>query len=414
MTSATAADEWRRGWGLVLASCIGFSFFSVLTHTMSMFMEPIGKEFGWNRTLLSAGVTISGIATALLSPPFGILIDRYGSRRLALPGIVLTAVGIAAMSFASGSAWQWIGLWLFYAMISISVKTTVWTTAVAGVFERQRALALALTLSGVALAQIVGPPLAYWLIEAWGWRLAYVWLAAGWGGVTLIVCWLFLFDAHDRKRAEAPTGESRPDFTGLTVAEARRDRALWRIGVSNFIIMMVTIGLIVHQVPILTAAGVSRGNAALLSMLVGVSSIAGKLVTGVLLDRYRANLVGGITLSSTALAFLLLIDGITSPALIVVAMLANGYSAGTKLHIASYLTARYSGMRNYGVIYGFMTSLTAAGSALGPLAAGAVHDLAGDYTPFLIAGTVICLISGGLLFTLPAYPDWTKRPADQA
>lgn len=404
-------EEWRRGWGLVLASCIGFSFFSVLTHTMSMFMEPVGREFGWNRTLLSAGVTISGITTALLSPPFGVLIDRYGSRRLALPGIVLSAIGIAAMALANGSAWQWLGLWLFYATISISVKTTVWTTAVAGVFERQRALALALTLSGVALAQIVGPPVTFWLIETYGWRLAYVMLAGGWGGLTLLVCWLFLFDAHDRKGAETAQAASRPDFTGLTVAQAWRDGALWRIGISNFMIMLVTIGLVVHQVPILTGAGVTRANAAWLSMLVGIASIAGKLVTGVLLDRYRANLVGGITLSSTALAFLLLIDGIHSPSLIVLAMLANGYSAGTKLHIASYLTARYSGMRNYGVIYGFMTSLTAAGSALGPLVAGMVHDMAGGYTPFLIAGTIACLLSGALLFTLPAYPDWGKKPA---
>lgn len=411
-TAPSAGEEWRRGWGLVFASCIGFSFFSVLTHTMGMFMDPVGKEFGWSKTLLSAGVTISGIATALLSPPFGILIDRYGSRRLALPGIVAASLAISAIALANGSAWQWLGLWLFYAVISISVKTTVWTTAVAGVFEGQRALALALTLSGVAVAQIVGPPVAYWLIETYGWRLAYVWLALGWGGVTLLVCWLFLYDAHDRKGAAlGQAAASRPDFDGLSVAQAWRDRALWRIGVSNFIIMLVTIGLVVHQVPILTGAGVTRANAALLSMLVGISSIVGKLVTGVLLDRYRANLVGGITLSSTAFAFLLLIDGIHSPSLIVLAMLANGYSAGTKLHIASYLTTRYSGMKNYGVIYGFMTSLTAAGSALGPLVAGMVHDFSGGYTPFLVAGTVVCLISGAMLFTLPAYPDWGKQAA---
>ena len=90
-------------------------------------------------------------------------------------------------------------------------------------------------------------------------------------------------------------------------------------------------------------------------------------------------------------------------------MLVNGYSAGTKLHIASYLTARYAGMRNYGVIGGFMTSLTALGSGLGPTIAGVAYDLSGGYTGFLIAGTIICLFCGALLFWLPAYPDWSKK-----
>jgi predicted MFS family arabinose efflux permease len=141
---------------------------------------------------------------------------------------------------------------------------------------------------------------------------------------------------------------------------------------------------------------------------VGVAAIAGKLVTGVLRDRFRANWVGGLTLASTALAFFFLIDGVHSPLLIVLAMLVNGYSAGTKLQIASYLTARYAGMRNYGVIYGVMTSVTALGSALGPITAGFAFDMTGSYSLFLIAGTVGCLIGGMMLLALPAYPDWDK------
>jgi predicted MFS family arabinose efflux permease len=409
----SSRQEWRQGWKLVLASCIGFSFFSVLTHTMSMFMEPVGREFGWGRTLLSAGVTISGFVTAILSPPFGVLIDRYGSRRLALPGIVVTACAMTLIALSSGSPGQWLMLWAFYALVSIAVKTTVWTTAVSGVFEAGRGLALGITLSGVAIAQIVGPPLAQWLIAETGWRMAYVWLSLGWGGITLLACWLFLYDAHDRKRAEADgAGATRPDFAGLSIAEAWRSPALWLIDISNFVIMLMTIGLLLHQVPIMTGAGVTRVEAAWLSSLVGIAAIAGKLVTGVLLDRFRANWVGGLTLASTALAFFFLIEGVHSPLLIVLAMLVNGYSAGTKLQIASYLTARYAGMRNYGVIYGVMTSVTALGSALGPITAGFAFDMTGSYSLFLIAGTIGCLIGGTLLMALPAYPDWDKGRAE--
>lgn len=402
-----AAEEWRRGWRLVLACFVGFSFFSIMTQSLGVFMEPLTREFGWSRTLVSSGVAIASVATAILSPFFGILIDRYGSRRVAMPGLVAAAVAIACFSFADGSAMQWLLLWGFYAVISISVKTTVWTAAVVGCFTAAQGLALGVMLSGTAAAQIIVPPLATWLIDGFGWRAAYVWLGFGWGGVTLLLCWFFLHDVHSRAPPAADGGPAhKPDLPGLTIAEAWRDPALWRIAVSTFIMMLLTIGLMIHQIPILTEAGLSRGNAAWLASLAGVAGIVGKLASGVLLDRYRANWVGGLTLAFTAFAFLLLLDGVHSPVLIVVAMIINGYSAGSKLQIASYLTARYGGVRHFGVIYGLITSLVAFGSGVGPMIAGFVYDRTGGYDGFLLAGTVGCVLCGLLILTLPRYPDW--------
>jgi len=416
---ATAAEEWKRGWALVLACFVGFSFFSVPTASAGVFMEPIGREFGWGRTLLSAGTTMTSVVTALLSPVFGVLIDRFGARRLALPGVVLTAIAIASIGLANGSPVQWLLLWAFYALISISVKTTVWTTPVTGQFVAGRGVALALTLSGTAAAQAISPPLCNWLIEQYGWREAYLWTGLGWGGVALLLCWLFLYDAHDRRRA-APAAEARPaaDLAGLSIAEAWRSRALWSIAVSTFLLMLLSLGLQIHQMPILTGSGVSRSNAAWLVSLFGISGIVGKLITGALLDRFRANWIGGVTLSANSLAFLFLLDGIRSEPLIVAAMVINGYSAGTKLQICTYLTARYGGLRNLGAIFGTMYSLVSLGSGLGPMIAGLVFDVSGSYAWFLMAGTVGCVFCGLLVLTLPRYPDWdageSGRPASAA
>lgn len=412
----TAADEWRRGWRLVIACFVGFSFFSIMTHSLGVFMEPLSREFGWSRTLISSGVTISSAITALLSPFFGILIDRYGSRRVAMPGLIAAMAAIACFSLASGSALQWMLLWVFYATISISVKTTVWTAAIVGAFQTSQGLALGAMLSGTAAAQIILPPLTTWLVDSFGWRLAYVWLGCVWGGLTFALCWFFLHDVH-RQAGNSPGAaqRDRPDLPGLTIAQARRDSALWRIGISTFFVMLLTIGLLIHQIPILTEAGVSRTTAAWLASLAGAAGIAGKLVSGLLLDRYRANWVGGFTLVATAFAFVLLLDGVRTPELIVAAMVVSGYSAGSKLQVASYLTARYGGVRNFGVIYGLITSLVAFGSGLGPMLAGFVYDATQSYTQFLIAGTVGCLACGALIMTLPRYPDFAPvappRPA---
>ena len=125
-----------------------------------------------------------------------------------------------------------------------------------------------------------------------------------------------------------------------------------------------------------------------------------------------------MTLSANSLAFLFLLDGIRSEPLIVAAMVINGYSAGTKLQICTYLTARYGGLRNLGAIFGTMYSLVSLGSGLGPMIAGLVFDVSGSYAWFLMAGTVGCVFCGLLVLTLPRYPDWdageSGRPASAA
>jgi MFS family permease len=95
-----------------------------------------------------------------------------------------------------------------------------------------------------------------------------------------------------------------------------------------------------------------------------------------------------------------------STAIIFVAMLINGYAAGTKLQIAGYLTSAYSGMKNFGLIFGTMASLIAAGSGLGPLFAGILFDMKGDYSIYMWVGLIGTLVSAWLIFGLGDYPEW--------
>lgn len=407
----TTADEWRAGWKVVLASAVGFSYFGVMAGTTGLFMEPLGKEFGWSRTLLSMGNTISTVLHGVCSPFFGLLVDRFGTRRLALPGIVLTTMASCAFNFVNGSPIQWLFFWFVFGLVSTSIKSTVWNAAVTGVFDRGRGFALGLALAGTAVTSIIVPPLTNWLISDFGWRLAYIYLSVSWGTLTFIVCWFFLFDAHDRAAARRRAGRSdepdrRLDRPGLTLRQAMRDTALMRVAASTVIVILLTMGLAVHLFPILTEAGVSRVDAAWLMSLSGVAGIVGKLASGLLLDRFRPNWIGALTLGASAFSFGLLLDGLRSPAMIVMAMLINGYTAGTKMQICAFLTAAYGGTRHFGAIYGAMATAVAAGSGLGPMTAGMIYDLAGGYGPFLIAGSLGSIAAGLLLFSLPAYPNW--------
>ena len=202
----TSAEEWKQRWPLVLAAAVGFSFHSLMTAFAGLFIGPVGEEFGWNRTQVTAGLSVSSITGTIISPLYGVIIDRWGTRRLAIPGIVLKSCIVASFGLVSNSLTQWLAMWFIYAFISSMVKSTIWTTAVAGVFSAGRGLALGVVMTGTAVAQIVVPPLGNWLIGEFGWRGAFAWLGFGWGSIAFVLCVLFLFDAHDDARRARAAG----------------------------------------------------------------------------------------------------------------------------------------------------------------------------------------------------------------
>lgn len=418
-TPTTARAEWRTYGLLVLAAFIGFSFHSIVTYSTGLFMLPLSQEFGWSRALIAGGLTIAALATIPLAPLVGAILDRWGSRKLAIIGLVLTGGAVSAFGLANGSPVQWLALWVFYSIVATGIKSTVWTAAVTGTFAAARGLALGVTMCGAAAAQVVAPPLTNWLIDTQGWRMAYVWLGSGWGGLALVMAVLFLFDAHDRKRREKASGveSATPaplELPGLGFGEALRNQAIIRIALSTLITMFMGVALIVHMVPLLTEAGLSRTEAAYLTSITGIAGFMGKLFTGWLTDRWNASLVGAITLAVPTIGFAMLLEPFRTPTLIVVGMFIIGYSSGAKLQIAAYLTSVYGGMRNFGKIFGVMGSLIAIGSGVGPMAAGRIYDVAGSYTPFIIAGIPASLICGLLIFGLGPYPAWNRLAGGEA
>lgn len=408
-------SEWKRGWTLVLAASFGFSFFSVLLGAAGLFMEPITREFGWSKAFYSSGLGLATGITALLSLVYGIVIDRIGSRKLALPGILIVIASICSFALVSGSQTQWIVLWVMFGIAATSIKSTIWTTAVVGMFSKGRGLAIGLTVTGTAFAQMAVPPLVNWLIDLTSWRAAFVWLGVGWGGVALLLSYLFLYDRHDHERAaiaaatiDAPA-KPKVQLPGLRIPQALRCWPLWQVAISSFIVMTVTIGLGVHLFPILTESGVDRGDAAWLLALGGAAGIVGKLITGALIDRFKPNWIGGITMGVTAVTFYFLHEFIDSMTAIIIAVIVNGYAAGTKTQITAYLTAGYAGMRNFATIYSVMSAIVAAAAGLGPVLAGYLFDRYGEYGQFLWVGIVASVVGGVMIILLPPLPKWEEE-----
>jgi predicted MFS family arabinose efflux permease len=296
-----------------------------------------------------------------------------------------------------------------YAIVAIAIKTTVWTAAVSSVFQSSRGLALAVVLCGAAVSQTLTPLTAQWLIDGYGWRHAFLWMGLGWGGFVLVLLLPFFFDArdHERRHAAATQGPNvRPVLAGLTLAEGIRSPALLRIAAALFIMSALGVAVTVHKVPILTATGLSRESAAHIAAIAGVAGISGKLLTGWMMDRWQSRWIGGVSLSLPALACLMLLDSIRTPALIVIAMVIFGYSAGAYLQVCTYLTTRYGGLRHFGKIFGIMAGLMALATGTGPIVAGMLYDHFGNYTAVMLSGIPMGLLSGWLVGGLGPYPTW--------
>lgn len=420
MTEPSAGlREWKAHWPLVLTAFLGMSFPSTAYYSMGLFIDPLQHAFGWTRTEFSIGASIAAFVTVPMAPFVGALIDRWGVRVFALPGIVLTGGAIASFSLATGSLAQWGALWALFALAQAFLKTTVWTAAILSRFVAARSLALAVTLCGASFANIAAPPLSRWLIETYGWRLSYVALAVLWGLPVLALCARFLYDGHDDRRrgtasdALAPPVEPR----GLTFREALRSAPILRIGAATLITLLLTACLVVHQVPLLIEAGVSRTSAAYLASLSGASAVAGSLVSGWLMDRFHAGTVGACANAAGAVALLTLLEPVRTPTTIVIAMVVIGYASGTKLQLCGYLTSVYAGRRHYGKIFGVMASIIAVSSAIGPPLGGVIFDSTGSYNLLIWIFTPATLLAAALLLGLGPYPDWGEHhaggPVDQ-
>lgn len=407
-TSTSSAAEWRAHYPVVLAAMVGMSFSSLAPASLGLFIEPLSEEFGWTRAQISLGLTIYALFAVPFSPLAGALIDRRGSRGIAIPGLMLASCAFASFSFANQSIALWLGLWLFYATAAMAIKSTVWTAAVSGRFSTSRGLALAVVFCGTAISQTASPLLARWLIDDYGWRQAYVWMGLGWGGAALLLVVLFLTDARSEVSASrrSTMAANSSVLAGLTFKEALRSRALRKIAAATLLISTLVGALIVHQVPILTERGLTREHAAWLAAVAGFASLFGKLCTGYLFDRSRSGWIGFISLALPALGCGLLLLPNVSIELAVAAIAILGYTAGAYLQLCTYLTTRYGGLRHFGKIFGVMASLLAFGTGVGPLLGGLVFDSFGSYALLLILGMPAGLLAGVLVARLGPYPEF--------
>ena len=132
-------------------------------------------------------------------------------------------------------------------------------------------------------------------------------------------------------------------------------------------------------------------------------------MAGWLMDRMQGSLVpfSGFALASAGYAMLLFAVG--SKPMLTTAVVLMGFSGGTGLQITTYLISRYAGLRNFGKVFGTIGSAMMLGTSIGPVFAGRMYDIAGNYTLLLTLAIPAALICALCFVGLGPYPVFANQ-----
>jgi MFS family permease len=406
------------GWFVVAAAfAVTFAGFGC-TYSFSAFFESLQHDFGASRGSVSLIFALAGFLYFSVGSISGPLADRFGSRRLALIGMILIGAGLVAASVAQS-------LLEVYAAYGLGIGLGVGCSYVPAVgavprwFARRRGLASGIASSGIGFGTLIVPPLASLLITDVGWRETYLIL-----GVLAVIAgagMALLIENDPRDRGLGPDGDPPQVAStvlrapGASIKEALRSRQFIGLYAACLFCAFGVFVPFVYLVPYATDHGVAPASAALLVSAIGIGSALGRFFLGVLADRLgrELSLVAMFAGMAVALFTWALSTGFWTLAGFA---LVFGIAYGGLVALLPAVVMDYFGSRNVGGLIGILYTSAGFGTLIGPAAAGFAFDFAHSYlTPILmsaicnVVASIVMAVASRLIPSPP--PDYCERVA---
>jgi MFS family permease len=398
-----AKTRMFHGW-IVVAGAFAITFVGFgSAYTFSTFLGPLQHDFAASRGSVSLVFSLAGFLYFGLGAVSGPLADRWGSRRLAVTGMLLVGAGLSIASVARN-------LGEVYAAYGLGVGLGVgcaYVPALGAVqrwFVRRRGFASGLAVSGIGVGTLVMPPLAALLIARLGWRDA--WLVLGCvaaivgGGMALLV------ENNPSDRGLGPDG----DVPRLEAKVRRQPGVSVRQAITSgrfaglyAACLIGSFGLFVpfvHLVPYAVDHGIAPSLAVLLLGAIGVGSTIGRFFLGGLADRLGRQLALLVMFLGMALA---LAAWAVSAGFWALAgfSLVFGVFYGGYVAVLPALVMDYFGGRNVSGVIGILYTSVAFGTLIGPGAAGFAFDISHSYVLPILAGVGLNVVAAGIVMGLP-------------
>ena len=407
----------RRGvhyaWVIALVT-----FFVMLTTSAALGMPgamllPLSKEFGWNIEQISSVFAVRFALFGLLGPLAATFILRFGLRRIMLTALTLIACAMALATLVS-QLWQLFLLWGIVLGVGTGLTALVLGAMVASRwFTSNRGLVVGLFAASIATGQLLFLPVAAWIIDHFGWRLAvlpvvFTCLCAG----LLVIAFMRDYpqdvgltalgepadQAEQKAPARAPLNFMAP-FTLL--AEVSGNKTFWMLAGSFFICGLSTNGLIqTHFISLCADFGLAAVPAASVLAMMGVFDLVGTTLSGYLSDRYdnRKLLFFYYGLRGLSL-FWLPFSTFTIYGLSLFAMF-YGLDWIATVPPTVKLTAQTFGKERAGAVFGWIFAAHQLGAATAAYGGGLTRTLLLTYRPALFVAGGACLVAALMMMRI--------------
>jgi MFS family permease len=368
--------------------------------SLAVFLAPMSAETGWSRAGISFAMTINFIVMAFGSFAWGAASDRWGARVCTLLGGVLLGLALVLASRAT----TLMSFQLTYGVLvglSASAFFAPMIATVTGWFETRRNLAVSLVSAGMGMAPLTISPLASWLITHYGWRAAmfYIGLLA-W--VVVIPAALFVRRPPVVEQAPTPSASAHED-RGITVGKALTSPQFFILGFTFFLCCAAHSGPIFHVVSYAMYCGLGAMAAVSVYSVEGLAGLGGRLLLGLLADRYGAKriLVTALAVQAICIASYLAVNELEEFYALAV-IFGVAYGGGMPLYAS--LARDYFGQRIMGTVFGAATMLSSLGMSFGPVIGGWVFDHFGAYS-WLYIGSAAVAVGAVMLASLFPKPE---------
>lgn len=380
-------SEIGRYWRVALGAFVGIGggFASLYFYTAGVFIKPLAAQFGWTRGEASLG-SLATVVGVVAFPLAGRLIDRLGEVRIAFASGLALSGSFCLLGLLTNGLASFLALIVFLTIVSAGSLSIGYNRIIVRHFSAQRGLALGLALTGTAVGSALVAPLLAVFIGTHGWRNGYFALAACSAIMTIIAAILL-----------AKYSEGSNEYAGSVTSEESwlsvvRHPSFLPTSSMIFLSATAVLGSTMHIVPLLTDSGLSLVRAGAVASALGMSVIAGRILTGYFLDRWDAGWVTWILLTLAALGTLCLWSGLEY--LIVPGAILVGFGVGTEGDLLAYLLGRRFPAHRFGSVYGTIFGVHALGGALGGIIAGTSFDRTGSYATWLLCASIALALAG--------------------
>jgi MFS family permease len=402
--------RWYYGWVVVAIAFLTMMLIVGTFFSSGVLFAAIVAEYGWSHATTSLPFSVALICYAIMAWFAGQLFDRYGPRRLFPLGAVCFGVGLIASALAQ-TPWHLCLTWGLLVGMGYTLAGFVPNLALVALwFSRRLGLASGFAVSGMSLGGLVIVPGAQYLVNQYGWRLAYALI-----GVVVIAVLVPLNAIWQRHRpadlglypdgAAAPpmitsAPETQTSAASWTLRQALRTERFWLLVVFSGGIGWLSQIISVHQIAHLIENGLSSLLAASVVGLMGLVRAPSSAIWGWASDRYRREVVYtlGTLLCIFALACLALLHQPWSALILYGFALTYALGGGVQGTTQATATADVFGARHLGAILGALEIGWGLGGFGGAWFGGYWHDHWGSYHGAFLITIGVCLLGCAALW----------------